>query len=104
MSIKAPVKPLDLAQLQIQQARAGKEGWFHRSLVAIDICFNVVVLRGLPDETISSHSARAALEGKLWGRVMSWFLDLFQSDHGAKAIAGDLERAENIESVEKKIE
>jgi hypothetical protein len=32
--------------------------------------------------------------------VLSWFLDLFQQDHGAHAVAGDEERALNIEHVE----
>jgi hypothetical protein len=32
--------------------------------------------------------------------VLSWFLDLFQRDHGAHAVAGDEERALNIEQVE----
>jgi hypothetical protein len=95
-----PITPLDPGSTQQQEAQAAHEGWVHRSLVAFDQAVNVIVLRGQPDETISSHSARAALEGKKWGVVMSKFLNLFQKDHGAKAIAGDEQRAENVERIE----
>ena len=97
-----PITPLDPQTTQQQEAQAAKEGWLHRSLVAFDQAVNVIVLRGQPDETISSHSARAAIEGKKWGVVVSKFLNLFQKDHGAKAIAGDDQRAENIEQIEEK--
>ena len=59
-----------------------------------------VIFGGDPDETISSRSARAATEGKLWGKILSHFLDLFQTDHGAKAEVGDLTRAEDVEYLE----
>ena len=55
---------------------------------------------GDEDETISSRSARAAEKGKPWGVAMSKFLDIFQKDHGAKAQAGDLERAKAVEQTE----
>lgn len=74
-------------------AKAAKEGWAHRSLAAFDIAFNVIVLRGQQDETISTHAWRAAQKGKLWGRVMCWWLNLFQATHGQHAACGDLERA-----------
>lgn len=45
------------------------------------------------DETISTHAWRAANEGKLWGKLMCDWLNLFQPNHGEKAAAGDLERA-----------
>ena len=96
-----PITPLTPQQAAQQEAQAAKEGWLHRSLVAVDIMANVVILRGQPDETISSHAARAAEQGKAWGRAMSRFLDWFQADHGAKAVSGDLERAQNIENIEK---
>jgi len=89
-------------QIKHWEDKAAKEGWFHRSLVAFDIACNVFFLRGLPDETISSHSERAALEGKLWGKCMVYFLNLFESNHGEKATAGDLERADSIAKVEQK--
>ncbi len=95
-----PITPLTPQQAAQQEAQAAKEGWLHRSLVAVDIMANVVILRGQPDETISSHAARAAEQGKAWGRAMSRFLDWFQADHGPKAQAGDVERAENILQIE----
>jgi hypothetical protein len=58
--------------------------------------FMNVLTDGAPDETISSRSARAAQQGKPWGKDMSRFLDLFQKDHGAKAQAGDAVRAEDV--------
>lgn len=71
----------------------------HRFLVGLDQFVNVITF-GEPDETISSRSARAALQGKKWGIVMSKFLNLFQKDHGAKAQAGDVERAEHVRDLE----
>ena len=94
--------PLDQSQTVSVETNAEKEGYIHRFLVAFDIFCNVTFLRGQEDETISSHSARAAEEGKTWGIWMSKFLDLFQSDHGAKAQAGDVERAENVIQLEEK--
>jgi hypothetical protein len=72
---------------------SSKEGWVHRALVAFDIACNVIFLRGRQDETISSHSWRAAKEGKRWGKAMTWWLCLFQANHGEKAACGDLQRA-----------
>jgi hypothetical protein len=36
------------------------------------------------------------VEGKRWGIILSKALDVFQANHGADAVAGDLERAENV--------
>ena len=57
---------------------------------------------GRPDETISARSARAAERGNKAGVLMSKFLNLFQKDHGPKAQAGDLARAEDVEELEQK--
>jgi hypothetical protein len=95
-----PIQPLTPAEAQVQEQEAAHEGWLHRDLVAVDIAANVVVLKGQPDETISSHAARADEQGKRWGRWMSRFLDIFQKDHGPKAQSGDIERAENVERLE----
>lgn len=94
-----PITPLTPSQAQAQEAQAAKEGYVHRDLVAFDQGANVL-LGGKPDETISSRAARADEKGKLWGRVLSRFLDFFQKDHGAKAQAGDVERAEAVEKIE----
>ena len=83
------------SDVAVAEGRAAGEGWLHRILVAIDIAFNVIVLRGQQDETISTHSWRAQQEGKLWGKVMCWWLNGFQANHGFKAASGDLERAKS---------
>lgn len=83
------------SQVAVQELRASQEGWLHRALVAFDIAFNVIVLRGQQDETISTHSWRAQQEGKTWGKWMCWWLDGFQPLHGYKAASGDLERAKS---------
>lgn len=97
-----PIIPLDPQEVIQEEAGAAAEGWLHRSLVAFDIACNVIILRGVEDETISSHSARAAEQGKMWGKLMCRFLNLFQDNHGPKAQAGDIERAKAIEIIEEK--
>ena len=87
------IKVWNVADVPAAMAKAGAEAWWHRGLGAFDIAFNVIVLRGQQDETISTHSWRAQQEGKLWGRGMCWWLDLFQANHGPQAACGDLERA-----------
>ena len=91
----APITPLTAAQTAQQETQAAHEAYIHRLLVGFDQFMNVVT-DGDPDETISSRAARAAEKGKPWGVAMSRFLDVFQKDHGAKAQAGDLERAEAV--------
>lgn len=96
-----PITPLSPQEEAKQRQETAREGFLHRVLVGFDIFCNVL-LCGKPDETISSRSARAALAGKWWGIVLSRFLNLFQLDHGADAMAGDLERAEEVEKLEEK--
>jgi hypothetical protein len=96
------ITPLERKTAELQEAATKKEGWARRMIVAFDIFCNVVVFRGLPDETISSHAARAALAGKLWGKLLSRFLNLFQKDHGADAMVGDIARAEAVLYTENK--
>lgn len=93
------ITPLTPAQVATQEAQAAKEGYGKRVLIGLDMFANTLT-NGHPDETISSRSARAATEGKLWGKGMSKFLDLFQRDHGAKAEAGDVSRALIVEHLE----
>ncbi len=95
------ITPLTPTQVTTYEQKAAKESYFVRVLVALDIFVNVL-FNGRPDETISSHAARAATEGRWWGIVVSKFLDLFQSDHGARAEAGDVERAEQVIQLEDK--
>ena len=90
---------IDVAQ---QEAQAAAEGYLHRCLVAFDIFVNVLC-RGREDETISARAYRASLQGKLWGRVLNGALNLIQTEHGAKACAGDLQRSQSIAATEEKI-
>lgn len=93
--------PLTPSQIVKQEERAGKEGYLHRTLVALDQFANVVS-GGNPDETISARSARAAARGGAIGKFMCWWLDKIQPNHGEKAEAGDLERATKVEQIESK--
>lgn len=97
------ITPLTPQQEAAQKQQASQEGYLKREAVALDIFANVTT-GGNEDETISSRMARWAtsktgIKGFV-GRVMSKGLDLIQSNHGAKAEAGDLERAEHVETVE----
>lgn len=96
----APWVPGDIAAAE---ARVAKEGWLHRALSAFDIGFNVIILRGEQDETISTHSYRASLEGKLWGKLMMRWLNWWQPNHGPLATTGDYYRASVRVAVLKKI-
>lgn len=92
--------PLNAVQTAAQEAKAIHQGYVHRVLVAFDQFMNVMIFFGRNDETISAHASRACLEGKIWGRLMSAFLNIFQADHGVKAQAGDAERARAILATE----
>lgn len=96
-----PITPISVAETAEQQAEVKKENLAVKDLVAVDECLSELT-GGPADETISSRAARAALQGKLWGKALSGFLNLFQKDHGAKAIAGDVERAESVIVIEDK--
>ena len=95
------ITPLTPQQTAAQELKASQEAYPKRFLIALDMFMNVIT-DGDPDETISSRSARAAQQGKSWGIEMSKFLDLFQKDHGAKAVAGDVARAADIQVIEDK--
>lgn len=98
-SMAPVITPLTPTEEAKDEASALKEGYLHRVLVGFDMFVNVVA-NGHPSETISSRSSRAAAEGKRWGKVMCGFLNLFQSNHGPKAQAGDIARADTIEYLE----
>lgn len=98
-----PITPLTPEQTAIAQQHAQNEPYVERVLISdVDIPLNVLT-DGLPDETISSRWARwskmTGIRGAI-GRAGSRMLDWFQTDHGAKAIAGDAARAQKIEQVE----
>jgi hypothetical protein len=71
----------------------------HRSLVGLDQFVNVLT-GGKNDETISARSQRAADRGNKFGQFMCWWLGKIQPDHGHKAEAGDLRRAEEVKQTE----
>lgn len=96
-------------QIQQAEANASKDGYVHRDLVALDQDVNVDT-GGNPDETISSRVRRVsdAHPGWSWNpgvwlaKSLNAGLNLLQANHGAKAEAGDLERAQAIIQVEDK--
>jgi hypothetical protein len=93
------ITPLTHEQVAAHEASAAKEGYLHRVTEEADVLVNVAT-GGKQDETISSRSARDAEQGHIAGIVLSKALDLFQHDHGATAIAADLERAQTIAQIE----
>lgn len=94
------IVPLTPAQQATQEAQAGHEGFIKRDLIALDQFANVLT-DGTPDETISSRWARGAEEHHVLDEIGSKALDILQHDHGAKAQAGDVERAVVVEKLEK---
>lgn len=104
-----PITPLTPAQTATAEFKALHHGYIVRNLIAVDTALNVAS-DGYEDETISSRAARYATmtpTTKLqqvqhdYGVLMSHFLDVFQTDHGSKAEAGDYADAEQIAAVEK---
>lgn len=97
------ITKLTKAQFDAEKASAADESYPKRVAVALDEDINVDT-GGLPDETISSRLARAAIAGKWWGKLGSKILDKFQPDHGAKAMAGDTERGEAVVAEEEQFD
>lgn len=98
--MSSPVQPLSPDRLVRDEAEALRHNWFVRRMIALDVLLNVWIFNGRLDETVSAHAGRAAENGKWYGVWACRFLNLFDSDHGAHAIAGDLARAEAIEKTE----
>jgi len=97
--VSNPISPLTPTQETHQKESAAHESYPHRVIEEVDVLGNVMT-GGRQDETISSRAARAAVAGKWWGKALSSALNVFQKNHGAKAQAADLARAEEIEKVE----
>lgn len=93
------ITPLTPEQIAKQEQQAAHEEYLHRVVVGLDQFLNVLT-DGDNDETISSRAARAAEQGKKWGIDLSKILDDFQRNHGPKAQAGDVERAQAVEKLE----
>ena len=64
------------------------KGWIKDILIGVDQLGNAL-LRGDPDETISSRAAKAQLKGKTWGCVLCKFLDKIDPNHCQKSIEKD---------------
>lgn len=97
------ITPLTPGEQALAESQVTKEGYIKRNLIAFDQFANVL-LDGANDETISSRAARWAThetgaKGAV-GKIVSKALDLFEKDHGARAEAGDLQRAETVEQIE----
>ncbi len=90
------VTPLNAEQTASEGAQAKSDSYVIRVLIALDMAANVA-LGGAEDETISADTALMAKKHEFLGSMVSRILDLFQANHGAKAAAGDLERAEAVE-------
>ena len=98
-----PITPLSPTQEATQEEQAERENYIERAPVAIDEAAAEILFDAPPDETISTEAAIASVEDhgfkKEVGKIVSDGLDLFQKDHGAKAAAGDLARAEAEEAI-----
>lgn len=100
---------MDEEQIKTAERHTREEGYIHRALVALDIFLNVIT-GGHEDETISSRVRRISDENNHWSwspfvvlaKMLNFFLDMLQKNHGLHAAAGDLERAEEVEKIEKK--
>lgn len=98
-----PIQPLTPQQQADAQAAVSHENYIRRVLVALDIFVNVIG-DGHEDETISSRMARwdrepVGLRHEV-GKLISEGLCLIQPNHGARAEAGDLERAKECVQIE----
>jgi hypothetical protein len=80
-----PITPLTPEQAAQNAEETQQEGYVHRVLVGIDQAANVILDTGIKHEV---------------GKAISAGLDLFQKDHGAGAIEGDLTRAQDVEGIE----
>lgn len=98
--------PLTREQIQLYMSQASKEHQWHIALVSFDQFINTTFFWGHVDETISSHVRRVADDPQakhaLLDKFLNAILNVIQKDHGAKAQAGDLERAIKIVQTERK--
>jgi len=94
------IDPITAQQEKTDAQETAQEGYLRRVLIALDQFANTALFDGHPDETISSHAARAAATGEQWGIDLSAFLHKFEKDHGVHAEAGDVERARIVTALE----
>jgi hypothetical protein len=62
-------------------------------LIALDELGNAFGPASQDGMTISAHAGMAAADGKLWGRILSYLLNVLQKDHCKQAMQHDYERA-----------
>ncbi len=62
--------------------------WALNMLIGVDQLANSVI-RGDPDETISSRAAKSRARGKAWGCYLCKVLDYLDPDHCRNAIERD---------------
>ncbi|MGH9687745.1 MAG: hypothetical protein ACRD5K_11705 [Candidatus Acidiferrales bacterium] len=97
------------AQIRHAEKNAASESFAHKALVGLDQDVNVDT-GGLPDETISSRVRRISDAHPRWGwnpgvwlaKIINAGLNVLQQNHGARAQAGDLERATAVEEIERR--
>ena len=101
------ITPLNATETHIQMQQATKEGYGLEVAIALDKLGNTLT-GGNSDETISARCGRdtyldeqAHKHTHALADFMSWWLAKLQRDHGAKAAAGDLARAESVIVMEK---
>lgn len=64
--------------------------YFQNLMLGVDEFANTL-LGGAPSDTISGRSGRARNDGKVWGRVLCYLLELIDKGHCDKAILNDAE-------------
>lgn len=94
-----PVTPLTKAQTVAAEAKSAKHGYLEN--LAVDLDQSIPPIFDAPlGTTISGDAAIADVKDTgfkgFYGRWMCRFLNLFQRNHGAKAVAGDMERAKIV--------
>jgi hypothetical protein len=100
---------LTSGQIQQLEKNSASESFPQKVLVALDQDVNVDT-GGMPDETISSRVRRISDAHPKWGwnpavwlaKALNSGLSLIQNNHGQRAQAGDLERAETVVETEQK--
>ena len=93
--------PLTPEQIAQAEKNAAHHSYVLRVLVGADQFANDLS-GGKLDETISSRAQRLADGGNEFAKLITKALDDIQSQHGRKAEAGDLERAQDVGNTEKK--
>lgn len=71
--------------------------WGWNILISLDQLLNVL-MKGDPDETISSRAAKAKIKNKKWGCILCKILDWFDKDHCEKNIEHDEGKKLNLSS------